>query len=485
MWGTSTFTGGNDSNKVRSANVEDVAESGSEQETELIELEEVEYPFSYKIEEGRLILCEEAETSRYWLRVYEGEGELIQEFPCDVGAKELVFRSDQLYHYYGYDHDLEVFPADAEETGAEGLLFPWDDETQRFSEEPIVIPWYEKRDLFDNAYLVQNREGDMRTSRIYRINEETREPVELRRWTLTEPYVYGEESVGHLQIWDNLENVELYDGEVKWDKWGEMVNDKYYQELFWRNLEHFWNYTKDTEIPTAVMWWDGEDDHLETMSFGSREELLAEYGFTDEEPFYQYYDRFQNLILELYFDEQTGQGCGFHYSHNFNYQLEEIESVWGFAFNYVSEEEWVPADTFSTLTYDGQDARRSNVSGYQEIYSYTDDGKLSSFEARGTIMDYGEEREESSLLSMDYFYRNDGTLFIKDYSHHHILFGSTYGGQASYYDELGRLSYQNSYVTHGSYLYYYIYEDDEEQLSYCLFLDDGMGYVLPTMIAYK
>ena len=66
---------------------------------------------------------------------------------------------------------------------------------------------------------------------------------------------------------------------------------------------------------------------------------------------------------------------------------------------------------FPRLSYDGRDARRDNVSGYQENYVYTDDGRLSSYEARGTVVDYGEDGPwEDTLLSMDYVYRNDSTL---------------------------------------------------------------------------
>ncbi|RKI82856.1 hypothetical protein D7V83_09510 [bacterium 0.1xD8-71] len=41
-------------------------------------------------------------------------------------------------YYYGYDKDLIVYPAGAQETGAEGLLYAWDMENRKFVEEPVL-----------------------------------------------------------------------------------------------------------------------------------------------------------------------------------------------------------------------------------------------------------------------------------------------------------------------------------------------------------
>lgn len=476
---------------------------GRSEAGQLIELKEIEYParfypFSSRYENGRLVLCAETkedtdgltdsaaipQTLRYRIRVYDGNGELIQELPCDIEAEELLFKFDQLFHYYGYDDDLEVFPADAEETGAEGLLFYWDDKAKRFSEEPIVIPWYEVVNPLHNAYLVRGREGNVETESIYRFSEGTKEPVELRRLVLT--YPAEEDEKGHLQIINCVEQVTLYDGEVEFDQLGAPVNNKYYQQLFRMNLETFHDYAEDAEIMVENWTWDGEKEGHEYLEYANREEFLADFGFAGEVPFYEYYDTEQNLVMELWFDERTGQGCGLIHRHRFNYEAIEIVNSYGFAFGHVKEAEWEPEDTFSTLSYYGTDARGINVSGYREIYEYTDDGKLSSFEARGTITDYGEggERGEDSLLFMDYYYRDDGTLFFKRYTHHHILFGSAYQGQSIYYDEQGRIVYNSCYITSGGREYFYIYEGDKEKPAYRLLIEAGGG-IIPYMTVYK
>lgn len=466
-----------------------LADSGASDREQLIALQEVDYPFDYDTEGWRLVLCTEMSAdnnSGNRFQMYDQDGVLLQEFICDMDEEELLFRFHLQYSNNGWYKDLEVFPANAEENGASGLLFPWDNEINRFVEEPIEIPWYEKS---GSNYLFKSTEVNGETLRIYRINEGTGEPVELRRWMLTKPDANSEETTGHLCIWDCLEKVKLYDGEVEWNDIGRLENEKYYQDLLLWNLETFWSYTEDAEISAAKMALNEEGKaSFEAMTYESREELLADCGFSDAEPFYRYYDNFQNLELELYFDEGEERGCGFLYSHRFNYELEEIVRCSGFIFEGVSVEEWEPEDTFSTLTYDGEYAGESDVLGYREIYEYTDDGKLSSFEARGIVYWYGEgggNDQEVRLLSMDYFYRNDGTLYRKEYHHHPALFATTFQSQYSDYDELGRLVCKICYITHGYMDYYYIYEDEGEKPQYCIYFDDGMGYTVPTMIIYR
>lgn len=152
----------------------------------------------------------------------------------------------------------------------------------------------------------------------------------------------------------------------------------------------------------------------------------------------------------------------------------------------MTTEKWEAEDAFFTLSIHDQDARADNVSGYKESYEYTDNGKLSSFASTGIIVDYGESKEkaESRLLFMDYVYRSNGTLYHKQYSHHHILFGSHLSSQSCYYDEQGRITCKYCHATSGSIYCCYIYKNNREKPVYCLMLD-SYGGSWPEMISYS
>lgn len=445
----------------------------------------VDYPFSRKEKGWLLILRESGEEdaqdgtpAERKFCMYDESGQLLQEFSCGIVTEEVVFRFDTFFDHY-YNKDMVVYPADAQETGADGLCYQWDSGKQRFVEEPVAIPWYQEGSLRDEAFLVCGVEGDraeenVETKAIYRINERTRELVELRRWTVRGDAETGEES---LCIRDCLEEQDIYTGNVTRYDTGELKNEKYYQYLFWEGLKKFWN---DGDSPIWIY-----NEYLELEEYEDKEAFLAVYGFAAAEPFYEYYDRFHNLTMELYFDPQAGRGCGIRYYYGFNDKLEKRATRDGFAFEEVETGIWEPQDGFSKRTVFGDDVSKS-ASGYREIYEYTDDGGLSFFEARG--MDLVDRAPmEVSLLSMDYIYRDDGTLYHREYQHYQKFFGSASQTKSGDYDERGRLIYQESYITHGAADAYYLYEGDHMEPQYHLILDwggGGGGGAYVRMIAY-
>lgn len=467
----------------------DSLETNASQEDSVTELQKVDFPFGYGREEWRLVLCRYVVTvakvpvkTGYLFRMYDENGTLLQEFACDYEAEELLFRFDALCSNRG---DLEVFSADAQQTGSDGLLFAWDDETKRFRQEPISIPWYETNDSYFQAYLVRSREDNVERESIYRLNPRNLEPVEIRRWLLSGNPEEGEK--GHLEILNCLAKVSLYDGEVEWNELGDLVNNKYYQGLFWRELE--WLYdreqARDRELTVLDVFWDGNYEDFGKRIYDSRESFLADYGFADQTPFYEYADVNKEFALELFFDRKKEMGCGLYYNYSYNCELEKIVDSYGFVFRHVETGEWVPEDMFSTRSVFGDDARDLLLPKYRETYQYTDDGKLSAFEARGIIPDLGDGSIEDVILSMDYYYRDDGTLALKKYHHHSLVFGTAEQSERSWYDEFERMIYRYSYITHGSLEYFYIYEDDRECPAYVLALDNYTDSVWPMMTAYK
>lgn len=453
------------------------------EETEIV----VDYPFSYGEKGWSLILRKSGgedvqnaeaahkESARRSFCLYDENGQLLQEFPCGITSAEVIFRYDVLFDYY---KDMIVYPADALESGAEGLCYQWEREKQRFAEVPVTIPWYQEGSVRDKAFLVCGMRGDgaeqnVETKAIYRIHQGLRRVVELRRWTVRGDVKTGEES---LCIRDCLEEQDIYAGKVKRYDTGDLKNEKYYQFLFWEGLETFWGDENDSPIQFC-------NEHLEQIEYEDKQAFLADHGFAQAEPFYEYRDRFGNLIMELYLDQQAGRGCGIRYYYSFNDKLKKIATRDGFAFEKVETGVWEPQEDFSKLTVYGDDVSKY-ASGYKEIYEYTDDGKISSFEARG--MDLVDKVPmEVSLLSLDYIYRDDGTLYHREYHHYQKFFSSTGQSEDGDYDKQGRLVYRYSYITHGAMDEYYIYNGNHKEPKYRLFLDWGASnYAYVRMIAY-
>lgn len=446
----------------------------------------VDYPFSYGEKGWSLILRKSGgedvqngeaahkESARRSFYLYDENGQLLQEFPCGIASAEMIFRYDVLFDYY---KDMIVYPADAPESGAEGLCYQWEREKQRFAEVPVTIPWYQEGSVRNEAFLVcgaeDGAEETVETKSICRIHQGLRRVVELRRWTVRGDVKTGEES---LCIRDCLEEQDIYAGKVKRYDTGDLKNEKYYQYLFWEGLKTFWDDENDSPIQFC-------NEHLEQIEYEDKQAFLADHGFAQAEPFYEYRDRFGNLIMELYLDQQAGRGCGIRYYYCFNDKLKKIATRDGFAFEEVETGVWEPQEDFSKLTVYGDDVSKY-ASGYKEIYEYTDDGKISSFEARG--MDLVDKVPmEVSLLSLDYIYRDDGTLYHREYRHYQKFFSSTGQSEDGDYDKQGRLVYRYSYITHGAMDEYYIYNGNHKEPKYRLFLDWGASnYAYVRMIAY-
>lgn len=462
------------------------------EEAKAAEQDKIDYPFPDSMKDWKLVLCTEqtaGEGDDFLFRLYDEDKELVQEFPCEIGAEELAFRFDPLYDSWAC---LAVFPADAELSHATGLLYTFDYDTDRFVEEPIEIPWYDEV-IGYHAFLVTDRQENVETKTIYSLDKQIRQVIKLRTWTLS----WDEEESGtaKLYIYDYIEEAVLYDGilydgEEGWKALGKLADDAYFQDLFFQDLQYPWIPSIDDKIATAkyVIDEDGGWD-LENLEYESKEALLADCGFQDAEPFYQYYDGFGNIVLELYYDESVGKGCGFRNSHAINYESEKVFWCDGFIFEGTSTYKWED-DTYSLLVWGEQDAREEE-DVTQVLYKYTDDGNIGSYEVRGLTedtelrFDEGMEVTDDFLVSIDWIYRSDGTLYRKYYYHNPRIYGTSGQSQETRYDELGRPIYSYEYITHGFIEYYYIYDGDNMQPKCCLSLDQNMGYSVPDMIIYK
>ena len=213
------------------------------------------------------------------------------------------------------------------------------------------------------------------------------------------------------------------------------------------------------------------------LGYPDKETFLRDFGFEGKEPFYQYVEETSGeLQMELYYDERTAKGCGIRY------YPEEGRQAQGFVFNgsmipSYREDEHLLRDRskeaiYSKLTYDGYDPSQDEyIEEFEEKTEYTADGKMKHYIATGWITYMSDEPDISTIVEMDFVYREDGSLQSKD-SHHDQVYGGTwYSSVHSFYDSRERLVFEDCYITHGSMDYYYIYDGEEEDPSYYLVID--------------
>lgn len=213
--------------------------------------------------------------------------------------------------------------------------------------------------------------------------------------------------------------------------------------------------------------------------------FLSQYGFAESTPFYEYALPDGNIRLTLYYDEKTGLGCGIRH---FERDPSDImtSGLCGFTFVGMSDETgnlWggLSVDYTKFESCDG-DNGSAYVSAYKENKEYNDAGKVVHFDSSG-LYEVGDEKP-SYVLWMDYEYDENGLLQHRQYYHNPYIFGTWYQVWDSYFDKLGRLEHEYIYITHGWMDYYYIYSDESTQPSYCLFLDDNLGWWMPEFARY-
>ncbi|MDE7265922.1 MAG: hypothetical protein K2N89_00440 [Lachnospiraceae bacterium] len=461
----------------------------TEEEISFIKEIPVDFPFDelYPSKPYSLTLAlQEEPAGAYQLILYNGRGEVLQQVPCGILVEPMQFSYDWIFRRYG--PDLEIFPAGS----STGLLFQW--EGEQFSEEAVEIPRYSK--MQGSAMLTIEEDETVQTKKLYQLNEEQKCVEEARGWRL-------QKDTGELEIHNYLDNQILFQGIVPLNEEGNPVNEVYYNMLFADDLYVWWEEAEETAIPT---WLDeprtesteeskgiepfeniqqvafGNNGH--TVEYESREALLADCGFADSTPMYEYYDRFDNLQLELYYDEASDRFCGIVYEYNINGEKKKWAEMYGFTINTVWEQKWPGEIPLSKQNIYGYD-----MGNYEELIEYTPSGLPEHICYQGVTereRELGELSEALDIvMELNYVYRDDGTLFYREYWHDSMEFETTLSYLYSSYDDKGRVVYERGYITHGELEYYYIYKDEGKKPAYCLEIDHNVGYAIPNIVRYQ
>ena len=454
------------------------ASNGETPQDEKMEIP-IDFPFCGEEKEHGLALAalEEGQNT-YELLHYDGDGKVIQKIFCGRLTEPVTFSYDGLA--YMSRHDLEIFS----DGGDRGLLLIWQD--GMFSRKPIDIPRYEE--CRGSAMLTLAEDEEVFQKDLYHLNGKSRTVEKVRS------YIFWKDTT-KLKIWDETENQYIFIGRPRLDANGDPVNKKYFDSLLWDGRPPSLGYGETNTIHT----WVGEEpepqeeetvayngyEHVRnylkdypswhTEEYESREALLTDFGFGDSEPVYQYFDGSGKLKLELYMDEVREQACGLVYTDQ------------AFTLCWVPEVEWNGGDPYTFRSvYGTTGEERENVKDYEEHIEYNAFGKPELFVSRGRVEGWLMEDEMQDILRIEFAYREDGTLYYREYYHSHQVFMTTLRHMAGYYDVHERVSFEEGFFTHGKLEYYYIYEDRDGRIAdkpaYILEIDYNMGTLFPRMI---
>lgn len=208
-----------------------------------------------------------------------------------------------------------------------------------------------------------------------------------------------------------------------------------------------------------------EDSQYELLDGESVEEYLRGFGMEETDPVC-YYDLEGEPKLKLYFDRETGQGCGLKYEKTENGTLLLGFEISGY---YRRSYYWNFPNPYSTQIQYGEDHRIDKIpwflyeetTGLEETYTYDAENRLCAYQLRGCIETPEGESKQEELFMASFYYREDDTLQEKVYQFNEGVFGNKgVGGNQHYiYDELERLLY----VEYEPYTFedcYLIYEGD-------------------------
>lgn len=415
----------------------------------------VDFPFEEPEEYSLTLALPEGGEKQGELRLYDKAGEILQRISYGTFT-------EQVYYIVYRDNrkNLVCFPD--EESNA-GLFLEWNG--SRFSEREMDI----KRGLllYGDLLLTQESETEL-TMEIYRRHPNERISEEIRRFTL-------QKDTGELEIWDCLDRKNVFQGVISMGEDGKPVNEEYYQILFTEGVYAWLSGGKDSTVPVDL--WSLRSSAKYSAEYESMEEFLSDYGFAGSAPIYEFYDRMDNLRLELYGKESEDLFCGILYLYFYDSKKEKCFRMTGFVVDDIEDAKWVD-DTWSL-------ADSLDDSDYEKSMEYTTDNKPAYFLVKGNDGTGEKEGEHVTLMQILYIYRDDGTLYDRHYRHNSYWAGSTRSSVDSLYDERERLVYEQAYITHGTLEDYYIYPDDSDKPAYCLEFDYAGGAApITTMVRY-
>ena len=197
--------------------------------------------------------------------------------------------------------------------------------------------------------------------------------------------------------------------------------------------------------------------------------FLEEKGVANQTPFFVWGLDEHHPDCIIYYDTEKEKGCLFRLSYS-GYDLAQIV---GYTLTFTEDELFKPEIPgkeespflFKFIELKEEKAKDICPSCDEKHTPDYSNGKVSEYVATGVIPGCEEEGEQT-ILSLQWFYREDGSLQRRIYHHSPYSVGTAWSDVDTYYDEKGRILYENYYVTSGCHDIYAIYPENRTDAYY-------------------
>lgn len=242
----------------------------------------------------------------------------------------------------------------------------------------------------------------------------------------------------------------------------------------------------DTALPETPACADPYENSIyELLDEESTEDWLKIYGMDAVSPVC-FHDLDGKLKLELYYDRETGRGCGLKYVETSNgtdllgFRVDgyQRECFWNYPNPYATD---LVYETAASAEVDQlSDLLEKIASEFQDTFEYDREGKLIAWHLKGHVETGEEEGRQEELLTVFFSYTEEGILREKVYQFHEELvpYRELGGNQRYVYDERERLLYAEFETVMGD--CYFVYEEDA--LVPCAWLEVDQNYVFLTKL---
>ena len=242
----------------------------------------------------------------------------------------------------------------------------------------------------------------------------------------------------------------------------------------------------NVSLPISVLNYNHRDGSNSQKDYNSITEFIESNGFDVSRPFHKYLNAFECTQMLLYYDETTEIGCVVidSYPSNDSYVtgysfvgLDQDENGYGKErFNTLVNEYKAPFDVSNRVDIYSKD----QITELKETKTEDKNGNITDYYAVGKIVGQADKGYAETMIYVENTYDQNNMLRHRIFQADGSLYGTSESAKSTCYDENGRATYVDYYLTSGRAYNWYIYPTDGSATIYSL----STEYDMPSLCKY-